>query len=346
MDFSDQYFTALKERYFNHLVVNHNKALENSRDKDFTNEILTMGFLYLETLKKDEFSNELINTFDFDYKLGTKITGIIDKIPSIRERHVKLKEKHDEELEDQEIKLDYYKFLYVFKTRFIKQKTVLDHTGKIIEQINYKYDFSVKNLKKLKSAKTEQEKADIFSNKIRKQDYVIMNTIEAGIHSIVDINTVDKQKYFKFFVHYLTHKEFTEFLKQRFDQKKDEVESLIIDQIKNEPLLLNEDVSTKEFSTAFQVLAMHYIFEELQVSNDKKSRNISAKTRLIKMLTGKNEDKIKSIIDSPLDYKDLKGQKEDLKKLTKYFEDLKLDSIVEKINKDFVSASSKKDKDL
>lgn len=124
------------------------------------------------------------------------------------------------------------------------------------------------------------------------------------------------------------------------EQKQEEAETSLIDPIINNPFTPppKEDDS-KGFTNAFQVLAMHYIFEELEVPM---SRTVEAKMRFIKMLTGKNADKIKEIINSPLDYKEPKGQKEDLTALIKYFEDLKLPKVVEKINKDFRSITSKK----
>lgn len=169
-DFSDKYFETLKDRYFNFLVKQYNKAIEDSRDKEYASTLLSSLNLFSEHLTKDAFSTELIETFDSQYKLGAKLTDILKSIPKIREKHIVLETKKNEEFEGQEIRMDYHKILYIFKIPFIKQKTILDHNGNVIEQINYRYNFSINNLKLLRNAKSKQEKIDVFFNRIQKQN--------------------------------------------------------------------------------------------------------------------------------------------------------------------------------
>jgi len=90
--------------------------------------------------------------------------------------------------------------------------------------------------------------------------------------------------------------------------------------------------------TSQQVLAMHYIFELLNVSDD---RTLSAKAELIEMLTNKNIDSIKKALRNPLENKGLKGQNEDLEFVKQFFVKLKMPEIVNKINKDLSSTTSK-----
>lgn len=92
-------------------------------------------------------------------------------------------------------------------------------------------------------------------------------------------------------------------------------------------------------TTYRQVLVMHYIFSALGVSDH---RTKQAKLRLIQSLTGKNADKILEVLNDPFTYKGLAGQSKDLQFARKLFEDLELDGIVQKINKDLSAVSSKK----
>lgn len=97
--------------------------------------------------------------------------------------------------------------------------------------------------------------------------------------------------------------------------------------------------SEQAASTARQVLVMHYLFEALNFQRERKRQ---AKIRLIKMLTGKNEDRIKTILTDPLGYKgQLSSQIKDLEAVRKFFEDLQHEEIVNSINKDFTSLNRK-----
>ena len=103
----------------------------------------------------------------------------------------------------------------------------------------------------------------------------------------------------------------------------------------------NEGGKNPDSTTARQVLLVHYIFQELNVTN---RRTKSAKSRLIEMLTGKNETHISRILENPLGYKAPKGQVEDLKIVHKYFLDLELVNITNKIQQDLASIAQKEDK--
>lgn len=92
-------------------------------------------------------------------------------------------------------------------------------------------------------------------------------------------------------------------------------------------------------TTYRQVLIMHYIFSALGVSDH---RTKQAKLRLIQSLTGKNADKILEVLNDPFTYKGLAGQSKDLQFARKLFEDLELEGIVQKINKDLSAVTSKK----
>jgi hypothetical protein len=92
-------------------------------------------------------------------------------------------------------------------------------------------------------------------------------------------------------------------------------------------------------STYEQVLAMHYILQQLNVSFP---RSKAAKARLIKMLSGKNTSEIEKILDSPLDTKTPAHTRATMQSLMKYFEDLKLDKIVNAIQSDLITINNSK----
>lgn len=103
--------------------------------------------------------------------------------------------------------------------------------------------------------------------------------------------------------------------------------------------------SSKNATTSQQVLLMHYIFKELGLNDEPVGVNAgeprinSAKTRIVKFLTGKNIDKIKKILSNPLAYKSIDGQIEDLELIRKLVSDIKHDRILENINKDLHSVN-------
>jgi hypothetical protein len=86
----------------------------------------------------------------------------------------------------------------------------------------------------------------------------------------------------------------------------------------------------KEFTTARQVLALHFIFEQLQVRSHEIDRTVKAK--FVEFLTGKNYKNIYDALENPFISKDKKFRFEDLQFIRKYFEDIGLNEIVKAIN--------------
>lgn len=86
-----------------------------------------------------------------------------------------------------------------------------------------------------------------------------------------------------------------------------------------------------EFTTARQVLALHYIFEHLQVRGTEIDK--AAKERFAHFLTGKSQQNIHAAFTDPhLQPKTKNFRFEDLQYIRKYFEDLGLAEIVKSIN--------------
>jgi len=90
---------------------------------------------------------------------------------------------------------------------------------------------------------------------------------------------------------------------------------------------LTDTPKRKEFTTARQVLAMHYLFEYCQVRNIDQSN----KARFIEFLTGKNYKNIYDAVCNPLARKNKDFRKSDLQYIRTYFENLGLFEIVKAI---------------
>jgi hypothetical protein len=116
---------------------------------------------------------------------------------------------------------------------------------------------------------------------------------------------------------------------QRFDEFL-----ITVNPIKSNEELSAETVSvsdlsdkSKEFTTARQVLAVHYLLKYANVKNVDKTEI----TRFIHFLTGKNFDNIYKKLQNPFKLND-KSLKEDLRFIRDYFERLGMIEIVKMIN--------------
>lgn len=84
-----------------------------------------------------------------------------------------------------------------------------------------------------------------------------------------------------------------------------------------------------EFTTARQVMAMHYFFEEMKIQSSKK-----AQAKFIHFLTRKNEKNIYDHLLTPFSSKKANFRFDDLKFIRTFFEELKLDDVLLKIDKE------------
>lgn len=88
------------------------------------------------------------------------------------------------------------------------------------------------------------------------------------------------------------------------------------------------EILNPDFTTARQVLALHYLLEYRQV----KGIDQTHKARFIEFLTGKNYKNIYDLVRSPLATKQGKFRRADLQFVRTYFENLGLTEIVKMIN--------------
>lgn len=100
-----------------------------------------------------------------------------------------------------------------------------------------------------------------------------------------------------------------------------------------EPLSTLDNVEkSKDFTTARQVLAVHYLLKYANVKNIDKTEI----ARFIQFLTGKNFDNIYKKLQSPFKLND-KSLKEDLRFVRDYFERLGMLEIVKMINNELAN---------
>ena len=89
-------------------------------------------------------------------------------------------------------------------------------------------------------------------------------------------------------------------------------------------------VAKKEFTTARQVLALHYIFEQLELNSSEVDR--TNKADFAEFLTGKNSKNLYDAFQNPFITKGKQFRHDDLQYIRTFFEKLGLSKIVKQIN--------------
>ena len=127
----------------------------------------------------------------------------------------------------------------------------------------------------------------------------------------------------RIFSEYKAYEKFNEFLKS--EKLNKEIEK----RIKISKLLSKNETEEKntDFTTARQVLAVHYLLQYYHVKNVDKTEI----ARFIQFLTGKNLDNIYKKLQNPFKVND-KSLKEDLRFVREYFERLGMQEVVKLIN--------------
>lgn len=89
-------------------------------------------------------------------------------------------------------------------------------------------------------------------------------------------------------------------------------------------------VAKKDFTTARQVLALHYILEQLELNNSEVDRTVKAD--FAEFLTGRNNKNLYDAFQNPFVTKGKQFRHDDLQYIRTYFEKLGLSKIVKQIN--------------
>ncbi len=135
----------------------------------------------------------------------------------------------------------------------------------------------------------------------------------------------------RMFSEYKAYEKFSEFL------KSEKLNKGIEKRLRKKQLLSGKETEETEekntdFTTARQVLAVHYLFKFMQVKNVDKTEI----ARFIQFLTGKNFDNIYKKLQNPLKIND-KSAKEDLRFVREYYERLGITEVVKMINNEIGS---------
>ncbi len=210
-NYTNKDFMDLKDRYIKHLTFIYNKNLNTASDKDFSKKMQSAAHAILTEIPYDEFSQSIVTSFKLQYTLGLGINEIIFNLKDIQKDYLRLHPK----VLDVKFKNEYYRILGI-NTNHLKRKTIYGANGEIVSQNEYDYDFSFKNLNKLRKAKTEQEKLDIYFNEIEivKQTAIHTNPITI---QLIDAEELSDFIWFKALVKLQGRNEFSEFLEGEND---------------------------------------------------------------------------------------------------------------------------------
>jgi hypothetical protein len=95
-------------------------------------------------------------------------------------------------------------------------------------------------------------------------------------------------------------------------------------------------VAKKEYTTARQVLALHYILEQLEINNSEIDRTVKAD--FAEFLTGRNNKNLYDAFQNPFVTKGKQFRDDDLQYIRTYFEKLGLGKIVKQINEQLATS--------
>ncbi|MEI8048749.1 MAG: hypothetical protein WCI92_15310, partial [Bacteroidota bacterium] len=158
-------------------------------------------------------------------------------------------------------------------------------------------------------------------------------TIESDYQESTKTETFDLSKcsnidLIRMFAEFTAYKRFSEYLEQEKTKYAD------LGSIIGNAEISTESISsqTKDFTTARQVLAVHYLLKYSNVKDVDKTEI----ARFIQFLTGKNFDNIYKRLQNPFKVND-KALKEDLRFVRGYFERLKIQEVVKMINNEIDS---------
>jgi hypothetical protein len=182
---------------------------------------------------------------------------------------------------------------------------------------------SIAKLRKISRAMNHEGLTNLLKSQGEPSDDSPTLSIETKITRTSNANNLSDEELVKLFAQYKAYMLFASFLEK-------EAAKFINAESPSIPLTtLLEDIAEKnrEFTTARQVLAIHYLLKYCQVKND----DDKEKARFVHFLTGKNLDNIYKKVQSPLGGAN-KYVAEDLKYVRGHFERLGLKEIVKMIS--------------
>lgn len=192
--------------------------------------------------------------------------------------------------------------------------TALEHEYKIGKEFSQ----AIKIMRKELHKKVNDNSIDFIEVTKENRNPVFEKETSTSKQETYFIDQYSDLELVRMFSEYKAYEKFSEFLKS---------EKLTLNSV-NEPIEIFPSVEKlKEFTTARQVLAVHYLLKYSNVKNIDKTEI----ARFIQFLTGKNYDNIYKKLQNPFKIND-KSLKEDLRFVRGYFERLEMTEVVKMIN--------------
>ncbi len=312
---NNENFDTVKKRYLKMLRYRYTKAIADSRDENYVHQLhqqASKSIINFDSAFWPDRS-ELINIFQFQYKIGISVDQILDTILN----HLLARKSEYEELLPLTYQNKKHKLLGIIKLPITKECHRFSKNGKLLSIT--KYTHSV-NFEKYSKKAELHEYYSISSKEVEKCTGFIR--LQRLYHFCSDLS---KRKVAKMFIKLTAREEFEEFLKS----PKDFAEK--VEETKVE--LAFETKYGDESTTARQVLVMHYIFKTLGVHQS----DATKRARIVQFLNNKNWDSIYNRTRSPLRANETELKK-DLLAIKPLFQKVGLTSVVEQIEKEINSS--------
>lgn len=159
MNFTDDHFKELKNRYIQKIRFTRNKFLNESRNTDTAAQAFELGFILTSEMELDEFSKKVSESFNWLYEVGRPIDEILNGL--MNETKVNYLNELAQRPQDKTIKVR--KTLWKIKLPFARYYETYNYKGELKERFKVKINWTKENLLKLAEAKSKEEKALLFS---------------------------------------------------------------------------------------------------------------------------------------------------------------------------------------
>ncbi len=138
----DIYFQNIQERYFRILVKTYNQIVNQANDKEYAQLVAGCVIAMINFGNQNPYIQEIIENFKHTYKLGLSINSVLNKIPDLKQKHLKLmlEEEKKNTKTQYHYKNNFYKFLGIptLKTEFTSRGKYIFNSDFINEIDNKK----------------------------------------------------------------------------------------------------------------------------------------------------------------------------------------------------------------
>ncbi len=203
MNFTDEEFETLKNRYIQKLRYSRNKFLNESRKIETAAQAYGLSYLFTDNLPMDEFSQEVSRVFDWLYEIGKPIDEIIYGLYNeTRINHLnELKERPEQRI------VKVHKQVWKIKLPLIKYYETFDYKGELTSRFKLKRNWRGIFKIDLSEAQSKDEIEFILFHQLNRKEYLFQKS-NPMTSSIISFLETDIRKWFKALVKYRANKEF------------------------------------------------------------------------------------------------------------------------------------------